>query len=170
MTKERTAKALLSALLALAVTAPAVAAPPPTPQQMLAYKPRQEGVVCDTPAAEAVANCKVEPVKGRTKGAGWLLKDASGQPLRLFYDSAERGLPDVYAYYRGGVEVYREIDTTYAGKPDQYRWLNAAGMKWGVDANRDGKIDAWKAISPEEVSQELLAALANKDQARFQAL
>src|SRR5262249_11518501 len=138
-------------------------------QQILGYKPRQD-VAVTTPAAEALAGCKVELVKGRGKGSGWALKDAGGQTLRVIFDSADRGLPDTYSYFKDGVEVYREIDTTYAGKPDQYRWLNAGGMKWGVDANRDGKIDGWKAISAEEVSQELLAALAAKDPARFQAL
>jgi len=43
-------------------------------------------------------------------------------------------------------------------------------MKWGVDLNRAGKIDQWKAISPEEVSQEVLQSLIGKDSARYQAL
>src|SRR5947208_1438336 len=126
MAKERTATLLLAGVLA-AVT-PALAAPPPTPQQMLAYRPRQD-VACTVPNADAVAACKVESVKGRTRGSGWLLKDAAGQPLRLFYDSADRGVPDIYSYYKDGVEIYREIDTAGGGKPDQYRWVNAGGMK-----------------------------------------
>ena len=43
-------------------------------------------------------------------------------------------------------------------------------MKWGVDEAKAGHITHWKAISPEEVSQEILQALASKDFARFQAL
>src|SRR5947207_2581539 len=122
MAKERTrtrAKALLLAGLLLAAATPAPAAPAPTPQQMLSYKPRQD-VAVTTPTAEALAACKVELVKGRAKGSGWVLKDGAGQTLRVIFDSADRGTPDVFSYFKDGVEVYRETDTTYAGKPDQY--------------------------------------------------
>ena len=74
------------------------------------------------------------------------------------------------AYFRDGVEVYREIDSTYSGKPDQFRWLNTGGMKWGIADPSDGKIKTWKAISPEEVSQEIVAALVKQDYSRVQAL
>ncbi len=43
-------------------------------------------------------------------------------------------------------------------------------MKWGVDLNKDGKIDTWKMISAEELSQEVLQALITHDYPRFQAL
>ena len=39
-----------------------------------------------------------------------------------------------------------------------------------MDDTKDGRIKAWKVISPEEVSQEVLAAVAAKDVARLQAL
>ncbi len=159
---------LASCLLVLGGMTPAFGAP--TVQQMLGYKPRQEGVSYSTPASEAEANCKVDLIKGPRKGSGWQLKDDKGNVLRLFFDSNEDNKIDVWAYYKDGVEVYREVDTTFSGKPDQYRWLNAGGGKWGVDEAKDGHIKAWKVISPEEVSQELLAAVATKDLARLQAL
>jgi hypothetical protein len=143
----------------------------PTVTQMLSFRPRQEGVVCTTPTAEKQNACKVELVKGAGgRGSGWVLKDEDGNLLRKFFDSNDDNRIDVWSYYKDGVEVYAELDTTFAGKPDQYRWLNGGGMKWGVDENRDGHIDYWKQISPEEVSQELLQALVTKDAARFQAL
>src|SRR5262249_6792133 len=79
---------------------------------------------------------------------------------------------DTYSYYQDGVETYREQHVNTAAEPDQvhYRWLNQAGSKWGIDYNKDGKIDAWKVISPEEVSQEIVQALAKNDFARVQAL
>lgn len=146
-------------------------APPPTVAQTLQFAPRMEGVSITTPAAGTEASCKVDGLKGAGgKGSGWIVRDASGQPLRLFFDSNDDGKVDVWAYYKDGVEVYREIDSTYAGKPDQYRWLNTAGSRWGLDEGHTGKITTWKTISPEEVAQEILAALANKDFTRFQAL
>src|SRR5207248_707865 len=42
--------------------------------------------------------------------------------------------------------------------------------KWGIDVNGDGKIDTWKMISPEEVSQEILQAIIARDVSRLQAL
>jgi hypothetical protein len=146
------------------------AAEPPTVGQMLKFHPRQEGVNCKTPTAQEEPGCKVEPVKSGDKTIGWALRDSSGQTLRRFLDSENRNRIDVWSYYFNGVEVYREMDTDHNGKPDQYRWLNAGGMKWGIDENEDGKIDSWKMISAEEVSQEIVAALLKQDSARFRAL
>jgi thiol-disulfide isomerase/thioredoxin len=158
---------LTSCLLLGALSAPASAAP--TVAQMLTFKPRQEGVVCTTPADDKQAGCKVELLKSG-RGSGWVLKDEDGNLLRRFFDSNADNHIDVWAYYKDGVEVYAEIDSDFKGKPDQYRWFNAGGCKWGIDENRDGRIDSWKVISPEEVSQELLAALINHDFARLQPL
>ena len=139
----------------------------PAVSKMLEYKPRHD-VAYSTPAPAQQADCKVELVKGRA-GSGWALKDAQGKMVRQFYSSDGRNV-DSYSYYRDGVEVYREIVTAGSRAPDQFRWLNAGGSKWGVDEDRNGTIDSWKAISPEEVSQEVLKALATRDLARFQAL
>jgi len=77
---------------------------------------------------------------------------------------------DVWSYFLDGQEVYREIDTNFDKKVDQYRWFGPGGMKIGLDLNQDGKIDRWEAISPEEVSQEILAAVVNRDFERLKAL
>src|SRR5262249_60992342 len=63
-----------------------------------------------------------------------------------------------------------EIDTNTDDVPDQYRWLNSGGMKWGVDVNADGKIDAWRMISAEEVAQEVFLATATNDYNRLRGL
>jgi thiol-disulfide isomerase/thioredoxin len=144
----------------------------PTPAQMLRYQPRISGVDYTTPAADKVDSCKVDWIRDTPKG-GWTLtvKDAEGNLLRRFVDSGGNdNRPDVWSYYKEGVEVYSEIDSTYSGKPDQYRWYNSGGSRWGVDRDKDGYIDYWKAISPEEVSQEIFQALITKDFARLQAL
>lgn len=164
-----TARFLVVGALALWSALPASAAP--TVSAILNFKPKQEGVVPSMPDGTRLAECKVELVKGRgNKGSGWLLRDVDGKPMRLFFDTNEDNKIDVWSYYKDGVEIYREIDSTFQGKPDQYRWLNSAGTKWGVDENRDGQIDSWKVISPEEVSQEILAALAAKNLDRFKAV
>jgi hypothetical protein len=167
----RRARILVAGLALTGTWSMAYAAPPPTVAQTLAFTPRQEGVPYSNPAPGTEANCKVDGIKGAGgKGSGWLLRDGSGQPLRFFFDSNDDGKVDVWAYYKDGVEVYREIDTTFSGKPDQYRWLNTAGSRWGLDEGHTGKVTTWKVISPEEVAQEILAAVATKDFARFQAL
>ncbi|HBI43981.1 MAG TPA: hypothetical protein DDY78_14195 [Planctomycetales bacterium] len=144
----------------------------PPVSTMLRYHPAQEGVSITTPKPEEEAGCKVELVKGAGKGSGWALKDANGKTLRVFFSHDQTNL-DVWSYYKDGVEVYRESETEgggATGKADQFRWLNADGMKWGVDEAKHGQITHWKAISPEEVSQEILHALTTKDFARLQAL
>ena len=93
-----------------------------------------------------------------------------GSLLRRFADTNGDRDIDLWSYYKFGVEVYRDIDTDFDKKADQYRWLNTGGTRWGLDDDEDGKIDRWKQISAEEVSAELVASLADSDAARFQSL
>ena len=52
---------------------------------------------------------------------------AKKQPLRRYYSSKGTGI-DIWSYYKDGLEVFREIDSNFNGKKDQYRWLNGAGI------------------------------------------
>jgi hypothetical protein len=169
---KRAAKWLLGGALAVSSGLVPARAEPPTVPQILQFKPRQEGVAIATPEGEKANTCTVEPVKVGNKIRGWILKDAQGNVLRNFFDSNDDNKIDVWSYYKDGKEVYRETDTTFNGKPDQYRWLNDGGSKWGVDdsKDKDGKIRSWKVITPEEVSQEIVAALIGKDFGRLQVL
>ncbi len=143
----------------------------PTAAEILRIRPKQDGVVHTTPAPQEQSACKVELVQGAQRGSsGWLLRDARGLPLRRFFDTNGDKQIDIWSYYHEGVEVYRDIDTNYDVKADQFRWLNSGGMKWGIDVTGDGKIDSWKMISPEEVSQEILQAVVRRDVSRLQAL
>jgi hypothetical protein len=141
------------------------------PAQILRYRPHQEGVNVSTPSESEIASCKV---KWTASGAGgtWTLYDAQGRVLRRLVANGneKKPQPHIWCYYLDGVEVYREIDTKFDGEPDQYRWLNSGGMKWGVDLNKDHKIDSWRMISAEEVSQEVLQAIITKDYSRIQSL
>ena len=134
-------------------------------------QPKQKGVVYSIPAPEEYSSCKVKvvPEKGTAGRSSLVLYDAQDRIICKFTGINKKGV-DTWSYYKDGVEVYREIDTNMNGKPDQYRWFNAGGMKWGVDTNEDGKIDAWKRISADEVAQEAFAAVKDKDLRRLQAL
>jgi hypothetical protein len=143
----------------------------PRPEDMLKYRPRQEGVQVSTPTGAELGSCRVELVNGPGAASGWELRDGRGQTLRKFVASKGAKAPiDVFAYYLDGQEVYRDIDTNGKGKVDQFRWLGAGGMRWGVDVTGDGHIDGWRQISAEEVSQEILRALATRNLNRLQAL
>jgi len=166
MTKARAAAGLTAGCLLL-WTGAALAA---TPAQILQYRPRQEGVVLSTPSEAEMASCRVSWTANPGGGGVWLLLDPQGRPLRRLVDSKGDNKPHIWSYYKDGVEVYREIDSNLDGEPDQYRWLNGGGMKWGVDINHDHKIDSWKMISAEEVSQEIVQAVITRDFARIQAL
>jgi len=142
----------------------------PSVQQMLNYKPKQDGVAITTPTDGDLAACKVEVVKGANNASAWVLRDARGQLVRKFADTKGTNRVDTFSYYLDGVEVYREIDTNGNRVPDQFRWFGPGGMRWGVDVNEDGTIDGWQQISAEEVSQEILRAVATRNLARLQAL
>lgn len=140
-----------------------------TPAQALGLRPIQSDVEYDTPTESEIEKCSVQ-VKSDGGVAGWLVLDQGGQLLRRFLDSNGDNKVDLWCYYRGGIEVYRDIDADFNGKADQYRWLGTAGIRWGLDSNEDGKIERWKMISAEEVTAEVVAALANRDAARFQCV
>jgi hypothetical protein len=122
----------------------------------------------DAPTEEIAAKCSVQS-KTDGQGAGWIVLDPAGQLLRRFLDTNGDNRVDLWCYYKGGVEVYRDIDGNFNSKADQYRWLGTEGLRWGVDDDEDGRVDRWKMISAEEVTAEVVAALRTRDAARFQA-
>ena len=98
------------------------------------------------------------------------MEDPSGKLLRVFLDTNGDNTVDQWRYYKNGLEVYRDADTDFNRKADQFRWFHTSGSRWGIDDNEDGVIDSWKAISAEEVSAEAVAALSSGDTDRFMRL
>jgi len=142
----------------------------PKPEVLLqTYAPRQRSVEIETPPAAELAKCKVE-VERRGKVSGFLVTGPAGQVLRRFVDADGDGNVDQWRYYQHGIEVYRDIDTNKNLKPDQARWLNLGGSRWGLDPNEDGKIDQWKSLSAAEASREAIEALVAGDVATLQTL
>jgi thiol-disulfide isomerase/thioredoxin len=169
--RTRGRKAWLAALAATSLLSPSLAwAAKPTPQMALEISsPVQKDVIFDRPTKEQAEKCKLDTLSG-DQGAGWIVRDANGQILRRFVDTNKDTKLDLWCYYRDGIEVYRDIDSNFNGKADQYRWLGTAGSRWGVDENEDGRIESWKVISPEEVTYEVTAALRERDGDRFARL
>lgn len=144
---------------------------PPQAQSWLNLRPVQKGVVYSMPTDAEIPNCKVETIQGRTPGSKIILvKDPQGRPLRQFIFGSNDKAPDQSSFFRDGQEVYREVSTKKNGKPDRFLWVNAGGMKIGLDLNQDGFIDQWQAISIEELSQEALRAVADKKWDQYKAL
>lgn len=141
----------------------------PTADQALGLKPVQKDVEYDVPKAETIAKCSIE-VEKIGAGSGWHVKDADGSTLRRFIDTNGDNTVDLWCYYADGIEIYRDVDSNANGKADQFRWLNTAGSRWGMDTDEDGKIDTWKAISAEEVSAEAVQAMSTRDATRFRRL
>ena len=141
----------------------------PTAQQALRLVPVQPDVDYSRPSPEEAAKCTISAKKfdGRV---GWVIEDANGVVLRKFIDTDGDNKVDQWCYFKDGLEVYRDIDSDHNGVADQFRWFNTAGTRWGVDKRETGKIDYWKVISAEEVTAEVVAALANRDAARFERL
>jgi tetratricopeptide (TPR) repeat protein len=143
--------------------------------------PKFEDVNCTVPTPDELKNCSVELIKGKVPNSnGYVLLDANKKLLRRYFNSTGRmdkdgrTKVDTWSYYKDGVEVYREFDTSGRGIPNNFRWLNTGGMKWGVGSldPRTGKwtINSWRMISAEEVGFEAFQAVAKNDPARLQAL
>jgi thiol-disulfide isomerase/thioredoxin len=141
----------------------------PTVADALKLTPVQKEIEFTTPAKDAIEQCTIKPEKFDNH-TGWVIRDKTGQILRRFVDTNADNVVDQWCYYQDGIEIYRDIDADFNGKPDQCRWFNTAGTRWGLDTNEDGKIDRWKEISAEEASDELIHALSAKDPARFTRL
>lgn len=162
----------VASLFAVAVMCAAhtlTAADPPTPAQALSLKPMQAFVDYATPSNEEAAQCTVKLEKDG-KNSNWVVTNRNGEVLRRFYDTNGDNYVDMWCYFQNGVEVYRDIDSNYNNKADQYRWFNAGGTRWAIDKNEDGKIDSWKVISPHEVAEQVVLAIKNRDSDRFALL
>jgi thiol-disulfide isomerase/thioredoxin len=138
----------------------------PSAAQALRLTPGQSDVDYDRPKPADVPNCKISARKFGGH-VGWIVESPEGVLLRKFVDTDGDNVVDQWSYYKDGVEVYRETATKSGSKADEFRWLNLGGSRWGVDANGSGKITAWKAISAEETTAEIVVALANRDADRF---
>lgn len=141
----------------------------PTVAHALQLAPVQKGVTYDRPSEDAAGKCtiKAEPIDGHT---GWVVRDAGGQVLRQFVDTNGNNVVDQWSYFYNGLEAYRDFDSDHNGKADQCRWLNFAGSRWGLDRDEDGRIDSWKSISAEEVTEEVVRSLVERDAERFARL
>jgi hypothetical protein len=159
----------LTALVA-AMNLPLIAtAAKPTVKEALSLAPVQKDVEYDVPEAKDSEKCTIEAetVGGIT---GWVVRTSGGQILRRFLDTNGDNRVDQWCYFQDGLEVYRDIDSNFNNKADQYRWLGTGGTRWGLDEDENSRIDSWKVISAEEVTAEIVAALRDRDAARFQRL
>ena len=141
----------------------------PTAKEALKFAPVQAGVDISVPAAAELDLCKIRAQKEKGK-FGWIIEAPSGNVLRVFLDTNGDNVVDRWSYYKDGLEVYRDVDRNSNRKADQFCWYHTAGSRVGLDQNEDGTIDAWTAISAEEVTAEMVEALAKKDAARFARL
>ncbi len=106
----------------------------------------------------------------RTAGS---LFDAKKQPLRPSTSSNGDDKVDVWSYYKDGVEVYREFDTTFKGTPNNFRWLNAGELReiWASISIVNGKavISVWRYdLRRRRSALKRFEAVASNDFARLQ--
>jgi thiol-disulfide isomerase/thioredoxin len=144
----------------------------PTASEALSIAPTQEGIDYERPEKAEIARCTVE---SESAGgiSGLVVRGPGGQLLRRFLDTNGDNRVDQWCYYKDGIEVYRDIDTDFEkdkAKVNECRWLGTAGTRRGIDEDQDGTIDRWKEISAEEVTSEVVAAIREKDVARFRRL
>jgi len=125
--------------------------------------PSQSGVDVDTLSEQEMQSATL--LKEKTPdGFLYTLKSGGGLTIRTLRDTNNDNQLDQWNFYKNGVEVYRDI---HSDKENQMRWLNTGGTRWGIDTNKDGVIDSWKVLSPEETSEEVVGALAARDVNRF---
>ena len=162
-------KVVLSCLLSVVLCPQWSSAAAPSAEQALKLVPVQSGVDYDRPSPAEAAKCRI--VAKKIDGhVGWVVESPSGVVLRVFVDTNDDNVVDQWSYYKDGLEVYRDIDANFNGKADQHRWFHTGGSRWGLDSGEDGVINSWKSISAEEVTAEVVAAIATHDLQRFTCL
>ena len=103
--------------------------------QGLTFTPVQSQVEYTIPKKDEANKCTIQPEK-EANGTAWVVRSGSGQILRRFADTNNDNVVDLWCYYLDGIEVYRDIDSNFNKKADQYRWFNTAGTRWGLDRER----------------------------------
>jgi len=158
---------LLTAVAVLAVALPAAAQP--TVEYALGLAPFQKNVDYDKLAPDQAkgATLKMEKEGGLN---AWVVRGPRGEVLRSFADTNADKVVDRWSYFKDGMEVYRDIDADFNAKADQARWVNIGGSRWGLDEDENGTLDAWKSLSAEEATAEIVAALKARDPAIFTRL
>jgi thiol-disulfide isomerase/thioredoxin len=141
----------------------------PAPKEALSFTPIQTHVEYDTPPAAQLEQCVVRAEK-YLDGTAWFVRGPDGQLLRRFADTNGDNVVDQWSYFQNGLEVYRDIDSNYNNRADQYRWFHTAGTRWGIDKDEDGVIDSWKEISPPELAEQVVLALRSKNTRQFAPL
>lgn len=136
-------------------------------RKALSIRPNQPGVDYDIVAEADMERCTLVRAAEVFGIPGWIVRDSTGRTLRQYLDLNRDGQLDQWSFFKNGIEVYRDIDSNYDRKADQYRWLGTAGIRWGIDRDQDGIIDTWQMISAEEVVAEVFAAVQQRDRRRF---
>lgn len=133
------------------------------------FTPIQSDVDYTQPKPGDIAGCKIyaQKIDGHV---GWVVEDAQGGILRRFIDTNGDNQVDMWCYFKDGLEVYRDIDSDFNRKADQYRWFHTGGSRWGIDKDQDGTIDSWAMISAEEVTADVITAMAKQEPDRFDRL
>ncbi|MCL2305193.1 MAG: TlpA family protein disulfide reductase [Planctomycetaceae bacterium] len=145
----------------VAQTATESASPQYTAADLLNQKPRVKNIDCDYPTPEEIEKCTASGFPG-----GWVVKAPDGTVLRTLLSLPEKRLQ--IHFYKNGIEVFRQVIGPRDSKqPNEFRWMNHAGTRWGIDEDLDSAVDRWKIISAEEVSMEAVAAFVSKDTQQF---
>jgi thiol-disulfide isomerase/thioredoxin len=141
----------------------------PSVEEALALEPKRKGVDYDRPTAEEAKRATMgqDKIDGV---AALVVRGPAGEVLRAFADTNGNRVVDRWSYFKNGVEVYRDIDSDHDTKVDQSRWLNSGGGRWGIDTDGNGSLDAWKNLSAEEATAEIVAAVRDRDAAGFARL
>ena len=138
----------------------------PNLRKAMSLHPVQKSVDYEIPERTILTQCKIETYNMNNQ-AGWIVRHPAGYLLRRFVDTNADKIVDQWSYYRDGLEIYRDLDTNFNNRADQYRWFNQGGTRWGIDSNEDGTIDRWHMLSAEEATSEAVSALAEGDFARL---
>ncbi len=152
------------AIAAASTTTPATAQGPTAEQILTQFRPVHADVEFDTPEKSDFSRCRLK-VESEGGKPGYVVYGPAGEVLRRFTDTNGDNKADLFRYYRMGLEVYRDIDSNYNEKPDQHRWMNWGGTRWGIDRNEDGKIDQWRILSAQEAARVAVEAMIQADAA-----
>ncbi len=132
------------------------------PETILNRMPTQADVDCDVPDPADVENCKVKRFNEQDYTGVALYAPDETTLLRVWTVPPGSKSVEQCRFYKNGVEIFRDV----LGK--EARWYNAGGTRRGALGADKKTIESWIAISPQEATQEAVAALKTNDFERYQ--
>lgn len=110
--------------------------------KLMSVKPKQTDARYDSPNAKQISSLRLKEMDDGSRG--FQVENESGTIYRQFVDLNGDNKTDNWIFFQDGKESYREVDLDFDGKVELYQYTIGKRIRYGIDEDQDGTIDAWE--------------------------